>query len=67
MTKENLNIEHRFISIGGVVRIMTKNNLMVLVPVWVFGSIVGQLSKKDDSGERCDWLVVMRIKGIQVQ
>ena len=41
MTKESLNIEHGFISIEGVVRIMTKNNSMVLVPVWVFGSIGG--------------------------
>ena len=41
MTKESLNIEHGFISIEGVVRIMTKNNSTVPVPMWVFGSTSG--------------------------
>ena len=45
---------------------MTKNNSTVLVPKWVFGS-TGGLVEYFDSGERCDWSIVMRIKGIQIQ
>ena len=45
-------------------RIMTKNNSTVPVPKWVFGSGSGLAEQDFDSSERCDWLIVMRIKGI---
>ena len=51
----------------GFVRVMTKNNTMVPVPKWVFRSGSGLTESDFDSGERGDWLVVKRIKGIRVQ
>ena len=46
---------------------MTKNNSMVPVPKWVFRSRSGLAEQDVDSGERCDWLIATRIKGIRVQ
>ena len=61
-----LNIDHRLISIGGRENhdkeLFNGTGAKVGLRIWS-----GLDESGSDSGERCDWLVLTRIKGILVQ